>query len=79
MELWTAVMCIVRPVKVHPLGAAIAGILSAWASYNFLPGSLTGALPMYSHGWFQRRLYFIAGIIFGSMALASVFMLAGKW
>ena len=70
----------IRPVKaVHPVGAIIAGVLSAWASFNFLRGSLTGAPPMYSHGWVQRGLHFIAGIIFASLAVAAVFMLVGKW
>ncbi len=70
----------IRAVKaVHLVGAQIAGMLSAWASFSFLRGSLTGAPPMYSRGWFKRALHFIAGIIFAALAVAAVFMLAGKW
>jgi len=69
-----------HPVKtVNPLGAIITGILCAWASFTFLRGSLTGAPPMYSHGWFQRGLHFIAAIIFASLAVGAVLMLTGKW
>src|SRR5215469_3890176 len=79
MELWT-IVCFVRPVRaVHPIGAVIAGILSVWASFNFLRGSLTGAPPMYSHGWVQRGLHFIAGIIFASLSVGALLMLTGKW
>ena len=64
---------------VNPLGAIIAGILCTWASFTFLRGSLTGAPPMYSHGWVQRGLHFIAGIIFASLAVGALLMLTGKW
>jgi cell division protein FtsX len=63
---------------VHPIGAVIAGILSAWASFHLFRGSLKGAPPMYSHGWFQRGLHFMAGIIFACVAVAVVFILAGR-
>jgi hypothetical protein len=33
---------------------------------------------MYSRGCFQRGLHFAAGIIFASLAVAALFMLAGK-
>jgi len=69
-----------RTVKTaNPVGAIITGILCAWASFTFFRGGLTGAPPMYSHGWFQRWLHFIAGIIFASLAVGAVVMLTGKW
>jgi hypothetical protein len=71
MENWTGLLCLVRPVRaVHPVGVSIGAIVFAWASFTFFRGSLTGDPPMYSRGWFERGLHFIAGIIFASMAVA---------
>jgi hypothetical protein len=60
------------------LGYSIALLLSAWASYVFFRGSITGASPLYSHGWFQRSLHFTAGIIFGALTIAACLKLAGR-
>jgi hypothetical protein len=53
----------------HPISAAIALVLSAWASFTFFRSSITGAPPLYSSGWFAHALHFVAGIIFGSLAI----------
>jgi hypothetical protein len=63
----------------HIIGYSVALLLSGWASYVFFRGSLTGAPPMYSHGWFQRVLHFTAGIIFGAFAIVAFLKLAGRW
>jgi hypothetical protein len=63
----------------HLIGALIALALSVWASFSFFRGSITGAPPLYSRGWFQRGLHFAAGIIFGSLAIGIVLKIAGKW
>jgi hypothetical protein len=59
------------------LGYLVA--VSAWASFSFLQGSITGSPPLYSHTWVQRILHFIAGIIFGAFAIAGAMKLAGRW
>jgi len=51
----------------HLIGALIALTFSTWASFSFFRGSITGAPPLYSRGWFQRGLHFAAGIIFGAV------------
>ncbi len=61
------------------IGAAVAMLLSGFASFVFFLGSLTGAPPMYSRGWFQRGLHFLAGIIFAALAVGAALRLAGKW
>jgi hypothetical protein len=63
----------------HLIGAVIALILSTWASFTFFRGSLTGAPPLYSKGWYKRGLHVIAGIIFGSLAVSIALKIAGKW
>jgi hypothetical protein len=63
----------------HLIGALIALELSVWASFSFFRGSITGALPLYSRGWFQRGLHFAAGIIFGPLAIGIVLKIAEKW
>ena len=63
----------------HIIGAVVAMVLSGYASFTFLRGSLTGAPPMYSHGWFRRGLHFVAGIIFAFLAIFAALKLAGKW
>jgi hypothetical protein len=60
-------------------GFVVAVFVSARASFHFLRGSITGAPPLYSHGWLQRILHFVAEIIFGALALAASLKLAGKW
>lgn len=61
------------------LGLLIAIIVSAWASYVFFRGSISGAPPMYSHGKLQRILHFTAGIIFGALTVAAILKMAGRW
>ncbi len=61
------------------LALLIAVLASGWASYVFFRGSLTGAPPMYSHGWFKRVLHFTAGIILGALAIGACLKLAGRW
>ncbi len=61
------------------LGSVIAVLVSAWASYAFFRGSITGAPPLYSHGWLRRILHFTAGVIFGALAIAACLKLSGKW
>jgi len=63
----------------HIFGYSVALLVTARASYLFFRGSLTGAPPMYSHGWFQRVLHFTAGVIFGALTIAACLKLAGKW
>ena len=63
----------------HLIGAAIALILSTWASFTFFRGSITGAPPLYSQGWFKRVLHFAAGIIFGALATGIALKIAGEW
>jgi hypothetical protein len=60
-------------------GHVIAVIVSVWASFSFLRGSITGAPPLYSQTWTQRILHFIAGIIFGALAIFTALKLAGGW
>jgi len=62
----------------HLIGALIALTFSTWASFSFFRGSITGAPPLYSRGWFQRGLHFAAGIIFGALAIGTVLKIAGK-
>jgi hypothetical protein len=59
-------------------GLLLAVLVGAWASYMFFRGSITGAPPMYSHGWFQRILHFVAGILFAAAALFACLKLSGK-
>lgn len=47
--------------------------------YVFLRGSMAGAPPMYSRGPVQRILHFVAGIIFGVLAIGACLKLAGRW
>jgi hypothetical protein len=61
------------------LGYVVAAVVSVWASFSFLRGSITGAPPLYSHTWSQRILHFIAGILFGALAIAAAMKLAGRW
>jgi hypothetical protein len=63
----------------HAIGAVIGLVLSAWASVTFLRGSVGGAPPLYSRGWHERGLHFVAGIIFGSLAIGLALKIAGKW
>ncbi len=63
----------------HLVGALIALAFSAWASFSFFRGSITGAPPLYSKGWFLRGLHFVAGIIFGALAIGVILKVAGKW
>jgi hypothetical protein len=62
----------------HPISASVALVLSAWASFMFFRGSITGAPPLYSQGWLQRGLHFAAGIIFGSLAIGIALKFVGK-
>jgi hypothetical protein len=62
----------------HIFGYSVAVLLPAWASYVFFRGSITGAPPMYSRGWLERILHFIAGIIFGALTIAACLKLAGR-
>ena len=61
------------------LGYVVAVVVSVRASFSFLRGSITGAPPLYSHTWAQRILHFIAGILFGALAVAAGLKLAGRW
>jgi hypothetical protein len=61
------------------LGYAIAVLVSVWASFSFLRGSITGAPPLYSHTWAQRIVHFIAGILFGALAIFAGLKLVGRW
>jgi hypothetical protein len=63
----------------HLISALIMLALSVWASFLFFRGSITGAPPLYSRGWFQRGLHFAAGIMFGSLAIGIILKIAGKW
>jgi uncharacterized membrane protein YfcA len=63
----------------HAIGALIGMVLSAWASFTFFRSSITGAPPLYSKGSFERSLHFVAGIIFGSLAIGIALKLGGKW
>jgi hypothetical protein len=63
----------------HIFGYSVAVLASAWASYVFFRGSITGVPPMYSRGWLERILHFIAGIIFGALTVAACLKLAGRW
>jgi hypothetical protein len=62
-----------------PISAIVCLVVSSWASFVFFRGSITGAPPLYSRGWFKRGLHFAAGIIFGSIVVAVVLKFAGKW
>src|SRR5712691_7305669 len=62
----------------HPISALVALVLSAWASFTFFRGSITGAPPLYSRGWFQRGLHLAAGIIFGSLAIGIALKFVGE-
>jgi hypothetical protein len=71
---------IIRYMKIGQLiGAVVALVLSAWASFVFCRGSLTGAPPLYSRGLLQRSLHFVAGIIFASLAIGIALNIAGRW
>ena len=59
----------------HPIGALIGIVVSGWASFTFLRGSITGSPPLYSTSWLQRVLHLVAGIIFGVIALGLGLML----
>jgi len=61
------------------IGAAVALVLSTWASFLFFRGSATGAPPLYSRGPLQRGLHFVAGIIFASLAVGILLKIAGRW
>jgi hypothetical protein len=50
-------------------GLVIAIAVSSRVSFTFFKGSLTGASPLYSHGWLQRALHFVAGALFAALAL----------
>jgi hypothetical protein len=68
------------PMKTPQIfGHLLAVIVSSWASFSFLRGSITGAPPLYSRTWAQRILHFIAGIIFGALAIGIAMKLAGRW
>ena len=72
-------LCASLPYEsVSIFGYSVAVLLSAWASYVFFRGSITGAPPMYSRGWLLRILHFIAGIIFGALTIAACLKLAGR-
>jgi hypothetical protein len=60
-------------------GFVIAIVVSTWASFSFFKGSLTGSPPLYSHGWLQRILHFVAGILFAAMAVFACLKLSGRW
>jgi len=49
-------------------GWVVEVVVSAWASFSFLRGSITGAPRLHRHTWSQRILDFIAGILFGELA-----------
>jgi hypothetical protein len=67
------------PTKIdHPIGLVVAMVFSVWASFSFLRGSITGAPPLYSKGWFQRSLHFAAGIIFGLEAIYIALKITGN-
>jgi hypothetical protein len=61
------------------LGYLVAVVVSVWASFSFLRGSITGAPPLYSHTWTQRALHFIAGLLFAALAIGGALKLAGRW
>jgi len=61
------------------LGYVVAIVVSVWASFSFLRGSITGAPPLYSHTWAQRVLHFIAGLLFAALAIGGALKLAGRW
>jgi hypothetical protein len=52
-------------------GLVVAVLVSAWASISFFRGSIIGAPPLYSRGWWRRSLHFAAGILFGALTLAA--------
>ena len=58
-------------------GFVLATLVSAWASFSFFKGSLRGSPPLYSHGWLQRTLHFVAGILFSILALFACLKLLG--
>ena len=58
-------------------GFVCATVVSAWASFSFFKGSLMGSPPLYSHGWLQRTLHFVAGILFSVLALFACLKLLG--
>ena len=60
------------------VGIVIGLAVSTWASFTFLRCSISGAPPLYSHGLFKRSMHFLAGIIFGSLAIEIALMLARK-
>jgi hypothetical protein len=60
-------------------GFVVAALASAWASFTFFRGSIFGAPPLHSRGLLQRTLHFVAGIIFGVLAVGAFLKLAGKW
>ena len=67
------------PMKIdHPISLVVAMVFSVWASFSFFRGSITGAPPLYSKGWFQRSLHFVAGIIFGLEAIYIALKIAGN-
>jgi hypothetical protein len=59
-------------------GFVVAILVSAWASFSFFKGSLTGSPPLYSHGWSQRILHFVAGVLFAAMALFASLKLCSR-
>jgi len=59
------------------VGFVLATVVSAWASFSFFKGSLSGSPPLYSHGWLQRTLHFIGGVLFSVLALFACLKLLG--
>jgi len=67
-----------QPNKVGSVfGFVLATLVTAWASFSFFNGSLRGAPPLYSHGWLERTLHFVAGILFSALALFACLKLLG--
>jgi hypothetical protein len=58
-------------------GFVLVTLVSAWASFSFFKGSLRGSPPLYSHGWLERTLHFVAGILFSALAIFACLKLLG--
>ncbi len=67
-----------RPDRLASIfGFVLAALVNAWASFSFFKGSLTGSPPLYSHGWLERTLHFLAGILFSALAIFACLKLLG--
>jgi hypothetical protein len=69
---------VARLSPANTVGTLVAVILSCWAAFIFLRGSIAGVAPLYSKGLLERILHFTAGVAFSAIALYAAAILLRK-